>query len=133
MANPKPRTDHLIPYRFQPGCSGPPPGYKKRRQRLGSLLADVLDARELLGQKVPGGMTVGQALAETIVAKAIKFGDLAAFKEIAARTDGPPDPERDEVSQLSDEELIARITARSKAAKDAAASTGSSTGRVRHV
>lgn len=80
------RGDNLTPHQWQPGQSGNPAGRPKGRS-LTAILAAVLDATELDGEPIPGGRTVGEALVEAAVKKALA-GDVAMFRELVRRRDG---------------------------------------------
>jgi len=110
MANPEPKTDHLIPYQFRPGESGNPRGRPKGLS-LTAILHEVLDSTELCGAEVPGGRTVARALVEAMLAHAIRRGDPALIREAIARVDGPivTPTHGDDLSRLSDAELLAQV------------------------
>jgi hypothetical protein len=106
VANPNPDQKGLR--LWKPGESGNPSGRPKSRS-LTAILREVLDGTELCGQPVPGNRTVAQALIESLVANAIK-GDSVIAREILLRIEGKPRDD-DGISQLSDDELLGRVTA----------------------
>ena len=99
--------------RFRPGQSGNPAG-RPRRKTLGECIAALLDETDLYGKPIPGGRSVADLLALTIVKEALE-GKFPFAKEILDRTEGKvPDrvawtegrPPMD-LSVLSDEDLDA--------------------------
>jgi hypothetical protein len=81
---------------------------------LTAILRQILDGQELCGQAMPEGRTVAQTLIEAALRHAIE-GDATLIREVLRRVDGaPPDGPAgtaDDVSRLTDDELIAALAA----------------------
>lgn len=77
---------HANLVRFKPGQSGNPGGRPKGRS-LTAILRQALDGKELCGQEVPNGWTVGDLLINAMLKYAVK-GDASLIKEAFNRTDG---------------------------------------------
>ena len=70
---------------WKPGQSGNPGG---RLRGFNRIIKDLLKQTHLNGEPVPGGRTVEEALAETVLARAIK-GDNNCLVQILDRIYGP--------------------------------------------
>ena len=83
MANPRPKIEHLKPYRFRPGSPGGPgrpPGIV--RQEIEQVLAEKFP-------KDPQKRTKLRLAVEALVRQAMK-GSVPAFVALADRVDGKP-------------------------------------------
>jgi hypothetical protein len=69
---------------WKKGTSGNPNGRTKKAQMVGDFLRGRLLSTELRGKKMPGGMTVAQALADQIIVNAFQ-GDANCIREILRR------------------------------------------------
>ena len=78
------KPTNLMPA-WKPGQSGNPSG---RLRGFNRIIKDLLKQRSLNGEPCPGGRTVEECLAETVLARAIK-GDINCLVQVLDRIYGP--------------------------------------------